>query len=404
MKGNAVIGQSGGPTAVINASLAGAVEGAVAGDPIDHIYGMRYGIRGLLDDDLVDLSTLGPERLARLARTPSSALGSTRYKLTDDDLPAALEALKARDIRYFFLIGGNDTMDTIHRVETYCRENGYELRGVGIPKTVDNDLYGTDHTPGFPSAARDIALSVQQAARLARDMQKVDQYAVFQAIGRDAGWLAAAATLARQSEADGPHLVYIPEAPMSPEEFLKDVTRCVERYGYAYIVCGEGVLWQDGTPVSASRTTDDFSNIEFGAMGGSSAALNLHRLIAEHTGYRGEFQITESLPMCAADRASELDRREAYGCGGEAVRLAGEGASGVMVTIVRTRETPYESAFGTADLSEVARRTHRMPDAFYDTAGHMPTDAFRAYAAPLVGELPGYETLDHLQREQRRTR
>lgn len=404
MKGNAVIGQSGGPTAVINASLAGAVEASVAGEQIGHIYGMRYGIRGLLDDDLVDLSTLGPDRLSRLARTPSSALGSTRYKLKDDDLPAVLEALKARDIRHFFLIGGNDTMETIHRVEAYCRENGYELCGVGIPKTVDNDLYGTDHTPGFPSAARDIALSVQQASRLARDMQKVDQYAVFQAIGRDAGWLAAAATLARRSEADGPHLVYIPEAPMSPEGFLNDVTRCIEAYGYVYIVCGEGVVWQDGTPVSASRTTDDFSNIEFGAMGGSSAALNLHRLIAEHTGYRGEFQITESLPMCAADRVSELDRREAYGCGEEAVRLATAGASGVMVTIERTGETPYESAFGTAELGEVARRTHRMPDDFYDTAGHLPTDAFRTYAAPLVGDLPAYETLDRLQREQRRTR
>ncbi len=399
MNGNAVIGQSGGPTAVINASLAGAVEAATADEHIGQIYGMRYGIRGLLDDDIIDLSRLGADRLARLAHTPSSALGSTRYKLKDDDLPAVLEALRARDIRYFFLIGGNDTMDTIHRVEAYCRENDYELRGVGIPKTVDNDLYGTDHTPGFPSAARDIALSVQQAARLARDMQKVDQYAVFQAIGRDAGWLAAAASLAKRSEADGPHLVYIPEAPVSPEGFLNDVARCVEAYGHAYIVCGEGVLWQDGTPVSASRATDEFSNIEFGAMGGSSAALNLHRLIAEHTGYRGEFQITESLPMCAADRVSEVDRREAYGCGGEAVRLASGGTSGVMVTIERTGEAPYESAFGTADLGEVAGRTHRMPDDFYDPAGRMPTDAFRAYAAPLVGELPPYETLDHLQKE-----
>ncbi|MFP4374902.1 MAG: diphosphate--fructose-6-phosphate 1-phosphotransferase [Spirochaetaceae bacterium] len=404
MKGNAIIGQSGGPTAVINASLAGAIAAATGSARIGRIYGMRYGIRGLLDDHIIDLSSLGADRLARLARTPSSALGSTRYKLADDDLPAVLEALRARDIRYFFLIGGNDTMDTIHRVEAYCREDGYELRGVGIPKTVDNDLYGTDHTPGFPSAARDIALSVQQAARLARDMQKVDQYAVFQAVGRDAGWLAAAAGLAKRSDADGPHLVYIPEVPISPEGFLADVTRCVEDYGYAYVVCGEGVLWEDGTPVSASRTTDAFANIEFGAMGGSSAALNLHRLIAEHTGYRGEFQITESLPMCAADRVSEVDRREAYDCGGEAVRIATGGASGVMVTIERTGEAPYESAFGTADLSTVARRTHRMPDAFYDPAGRLPTDAFRAYAAPLVGELPAYETLDDLQREHRRSR
>lgn len=394
MQGNAVIGQSGGPTAVINASLSGAVEAAVASGKIERLYGMRYGIRGLLDNDLVDLSALDPKRRNGLARTPSSALGSTRYKLADDDLPAVLEALQARNIRYFFLIGGNDTMDTVHRVEAYCRENGYELHGIGIPKTVDNDLYGTDHTPGFASAARDIALSVQQAGRLARDMQQVDQYAVFQAIGRDAGWLAAAAALAKSNEADAPHLVYVPEAPLTPDGVLADVTDSVERYGYAYIVCGEGIVWENGTPVSASSTTDEFSNIEFGAMGGASAALTLHRLIAEHTGYRGEFQITESLPMCAADRVSEVDRREAYGCGREAVRLATDGVSGRMVTIERSSEDPYQSVLGTADLSEVARRTHRMPAEFYDADTHLPTEAFRRYAAPLVGALEPFVTLD----------
>lgn len=394
MKGNAVIGQSGGPTAVINASLSGAIEAAVESGELETLYGMRYGIRGLLDNDLVDLSALDPARRSGLAHTPSSALGSTRYKLSDADLPAVLEALRERNIRYFYLIGGNDTMDTVHRVEAYCREKGYELRGVGIPKTVDNDLYGTDHTPGFGSAARDIALSVQQAGRLARDMQRVDQYAVFQAIGRDAGWLAAAAALARREQADAPHLVYVPEAPLTPDGVLADVTRSVERYGYAYIVCGEGIVWENGTPVSASSTTDEFSNIEFGAMGGASAALTLHRLIAEHTGYRGEFQITESLPMCAADRVSEVDRREAYACGQQAVRLATEGVSGRMVTIERSSEDPYRSALGTADLSEVARRTHRMPKEFYDAETRLPTEAFRRYAAPLVGALEPFVTLD----------
>jgi len=153
-------------------------------------------------------------------------------------------------------------------------------------------------------------------------------------------------------------------------------------------------VWEDGTPVSASSTTDEFSNIEFGAMGGSSAALNLHRLIAEHTGYRGEFQITESLPMCAADRVSEVDRSEAFACGREAVRLATEGISGRMVTIERSSEDPYRSALGTADLSEVARRTHRMPTEFYDADTRLPSAAFRRYAEPLVGALEPFVTLD----------
>jgi 6-phosphofructokinase 1 len=404
MKGNAIIGQSGGPTAVINASLAGLVEAAVASPSVTTVYGMRYGIRGVLDDDLLELSSVPKKRLAGLSHTPSSALGSTRYKLADEDMPALLETLAAYEIRYFFLIGGNDTMDTVHRVEQYCRENGYELRGIGIPKTVDNDLYGTDHTPGFPSAARDVALSVQQAGRLARDMQRVDQYAVFQSIGRDAGWLAAAAVLAKHSDADAPHLVYVPESPMTPEGFLADVTRCVDRFGYAYIVCGEGVVWADGTPVSASSTTDQFANVEFGAMGGASAALNLHRLIAEHTGYRGEFQITESLPMCAADRVSEVDYREAYACGREAMRLAEAGTSGVMVSIERAGDKAYESTLGTAELAEVARKTHRLPAEYYDAEARLPTAPFRHYAAPLVGELPPFETLDDLEAIRRTAR
>lgn len=396
MKGNAIVGQSGGPTAVINASLVGLVEEALSSALVDSVYGMRYGIRGLLDGEIVDIGNVSLSRLDNIALTPGAALGSTRYKLSDDDLPAVIERLKVLSVRYFFLIGGNDTMDTIGRVESYAREAGYELRGVGIPKTVDNDLFGTDHTPGFPSAARDVALSVQQAGRLARDMQHVDQYAIYQAIGRDAGWLAAASVLAKEDESDAPHLVYVPEAPMSPGAFLRDVSLAVERYGFAYVVCGEGVVWEDGTPVSASRATDTFSNVEFGAMGGASAALNLHRLIAENTGFRGEFQITESLPMCAADRVVSLDREEARACGREAMRLAASETSGVMVTIRRLSESSYGSALGTIDLSEVARKTHRMPPDYYNSDTKLPNDGFRRYAAPLVGEIVPYATLDDL--------
>ncbi|MFA6351101.1 MAG: 6-phosphofructokinase [Bacteroidales bacterium] len=211
IKGNCIIGQSGGPTSVINSSLAGVIDAAIQSEMIESIYGMNYGIEGFMKEWLIDLGSQPKAVLSGLRKTPGSALGSSRHKLKEEDFPRILEVLKKYDIHYFFLIGGNDTMDTINRVEAYCRKQGYELTGVGVPKTVDNDLFGTDHTPGFPSAARSNILNVMQAGMLARDMKKVDQFVVYQTIGRDAGWLGAATALARRQEDDAPHLIYCPE-------------------------------------------------------------------------------------------------------------------------------------------------------------------------------------------------
>ena len=395
MKGNALIGQSGGPTSVINGSLYGAAVASIGSDRIDRTLGMRFGIEGFLDGEVVDLGAESRAQIELLKHTPSSALGSCRYKLLDEDLPKVLDALRRYDIRYYFMIGGNDTMDTIHRIEAYCRGNGYELNGVGIPKTVDNDLFGTDHTPGFPSAARYVALSVKQSALLARDMQRVDKFVVHQTVGRDAGWLAASATVARSHDGDAPHLVLLPERRISQKALLSQVESAIASSGYAYIVVGEGALWDDGTPISAASATDEFSNVEFGAMGGTSAALNLHGLITRETGYRGEFQIPESLPMCADDRVSEVDRDEAVACGGRAVSLALDGRSGVMVTINRCADDPYDVEYGTIALGEVARQTRPLPDEYIDSSGFDLTEAFGAYVRPLIGPLPEYSTLAH---------
>jgi 6-phosphofructokinase 1 len=291
------------------------------------------------------------------------------------------------------MIGGNDTMDTIHRVTDYAASQGYGMCGVGIPKTVDNDLYGTDHTPGYPSAARYTALSVQQAGRLARDMQKVDQFVIYQSIGRDAGWLSAAAALARKKPEDPPHLIYTPERVFDAETFLASAENCHREFGFVSIVCGEGIKYADGTPVSASETKDKFANIEFGAMGGSSVAFNLHKMISSTFDWRGEFQITESLPMSAIDRAVQQDLEEAYACGREAVRLAEEGQSGVMVTLVRESDDPYKTTTGTVALADVAVRAKPMPEDFLNNAGDFPSDKFFAYARPLVGDLPEYADL-----------
>ncbi|WP_319562683.1 diphosphate--fructose-6-phosphate 1-phosphotransferase [Marispirochaeta sp.] len=393
MKGTVLIGQSGGPTAVINASAAGVIDRVRTVSPDTPILGMNFAIEGFMEEKTIDLSALNAVELARLKETPGSALGSCRYKLKDEDLGLIVEKLKKLDIRYIFLAGGNDTMDTIHRISAYAAQTGFELFGVGIPKTVDNDLFGTDHTPGYGSAGRYTALSVLQAGQLARDMQRVDRFVIHQTVGREAGWLAASSALAKRNEGDAPHLIYLPERPITAERLLADVRETVDRYGFCSIVCGEGVLWEDGSPVSAGTGTDKFANTEFGAMGGGSAALSLHGLIRKATGYRGEFQITESLPMCADDRVGPSDREEAFRCGEEAVNLAVAGVNGVMVSMQRAAGPDYRIEYGPVPLHDVAVRAKPMPDEYISSSGNNVTEAFLNYARPLIGDMPQYQRL-----------
>lgn len=396
LKGNILIGQSGGPTSVINSSLAGVIDAGRTAANVGKILGMRWGIEGFMAGNVVDLSAEPQKTVDLLRKTPSSALGSSRHKVKDHDFPLILQRLKEFNIRAIFMIGGNDTMDTINRVTEYAKSQGYEMCGVGIPKTVDNDLFGTDHTPGYASAARFTALSVQQAGRLARDMQKVDQFVIYQSIGRDAGWLSCAAALAKKNPGDAPHLIYIPERVFDRDKFLADVKKTHEKYGFVSIVCGEGLKYADGTPVSATKTKDKFGNEEFGAMGGSSVALNLHRMIVDEFGWRGEFQITESLPMSAIDRAVQQDLDEAYACGRKAVKLADSGKSGVMVSMFRTSNAPYTISYETALLKDVAVRAKPMPDEMINAEGNFPSQAFFDYARPLVGELDEYAELKYI--------
>ncbi len=396
-QGNAIIGQSGGPTAVINASLAGVVEEALRTPGIRNIYGMNYGIEGFMNEEIIDLGRQPKEIIEGLKHTPSSALGSTRHKVQDEDFPRILEVLKKYDIRYFFLIGGNDTMDTVNRVEQFCREAGYEMIGVGIPKTVDNDLFGTDHTPGFASAARSNILNVLQAGFLARDMKRVDQFVIYQTIGRDAGWLAAATAMAKKDEDDAPHLIYAPEFVFDKEKFLADFEKVYKKYGWVSIVCGEGIKYADGTPVSASKVKDKFSNVEFGAMGGTSVAINLHRMITEKFGFRGEFQITESLIMSAEDRVLERDVEEAYQCGVKAVELARDGVSGMMVAMKRTSNDPYTIEYTQVPLNDVAVKAKPMPLEYFNEEGNFVSEKFIEYMKPLTGPLPEFVRLQPIK-------
>ena len=397
IRGKAIIGQSGGPTAVINSSLAGVIERASRAAAITGIYGMQYGIEGFMDEMIIDLEAQPGNVIKGLRTTPSSALGSSRHKLMENDFPLILEMLRKYDIRYLFLIGGNDTMDTINRIEKFCRDNKYELIGTGIPKTVDNDLYGTDHTPGFASAARSNILNVKQAGILARDMQKVDKFVIYQTIGRDSGWLALATALAAEKESDAPHLVYTPEFVFDRDHFLSAVASCIDKYGYVSVVCGEGLKYADGSPVSRSATSDKFSNIEFGAMGGTSVAFNLHSMIHKEFGYRGEFQITESLIMSDMTRASQTDLEEAWNCGSRAVDIALSGESGYMVSMIRLSDDPYTIEYGKTLLADVAVRAKPVPSDYFNDERNYASRKFFDYMLPLAGDLPVFTELEKIK-------
>lgn len=393
MKGNAVISQSGGPTSVINASVAAIVQHAFEARNIERVFGLLCGLDGLMHDEVIDLGMEDPQTIEKLRVTPSSILGSSRYKPQEKDFPLILDKLKKHNIRYSFQIGGNGSMDTAYKLEQYARSRGYDLRVIGIPKTVDNDLFGTDHAPGYPSAARYVALSVMQAGRLYQDMRKVDQFVIYQSIGRDSGWLTAASVLAKRAEEDAPHLIYTPERRLNKEKFIADFKTVYQKYGWVSVVVSEGLLWENGTPVSATGAKDDSGNVEFGAMAGCSVAVNLHKSIYQTTGLRGEFQITESLPMCSSDRVSEIDLKEAYDCGVKAVELADVGASGVMVSIKRKNSRAYASELTTVIMEEIIGIPKPMDGRYLNNEGNFVTQEFIDYLKPLVGDLPEFAVL-----------
>ncbi|MFO7841697.1 MAG: diphosphate--fructose-6-phosphate 1-phosphotransferase [Fidelibacterota bacterium] len=396
MKGKAIVAQTGGPTSVINSSLAGIISQCRKEENIEDIWGCHFGMKGLLDEDFIDLKDAP---LEDLQNTPGSALGSSRIKLTEETMPRVLEVFRKYNIRYFFGIGGDDTQLNVFQVEKYCRENGYELCGMGCPKTVDNDLPLTDHTPGFPSAARYTALSVYQGGRLTRDMQKVDQFVIYQTIGRSAGWLAASPYAFKEKDSDPPHIILLPEIPFEEEKFIAFFDECYKKYGYVSIICGEGVTDKNGNPVSSTRVEDDFGNKEFGAMGGVSVGMELHKIISGHfPDLRGEFQITESLPMCADDRRVDIDVSEAFRLGAKAAELAASGISGKMTVLKREKGPEYKVSIDTVPLSEVGGKQKPIPREYIAENGMNMTAAFREYIAPLTGPAPKYADLEKLRK------
>ncbi len=410
--GNAAIGQSGGPTAVINQSLAGVVEGLQAGlvasGTVKKIYGMRHGVRGIAKDggDLIDLTSLTAETIEAIARTPSAALGSTRDKPDDAYCAQILEGCRQNDIRYFFYIGGNDSADTCRIVSEKAAEAGYEMRCFHVPKTIDNDLKENDHTPGFASAARFVTLAHMGDAL---DNTSLGGIKINVVMGRNAGFLTAAASLARRArESDkdaakrpAPHLIYVPEVPFVMDRFLRDVEAVYTNLGRCQVAVSEGIQDSDGNEIGPqlmrSGEVDAHGNVQLsgsGALGdGLADAVKKALTPAGGKAPRVRADTFGYLQRCWPV-TSPVDAMEARGVGRHAATLAAEGDGGASITIVRTSSVPgdYRSAFSRADLSAVARHARHMPEDFSDDGNNISA-AFYDYCMPLVGDLPVFGKL-----------
>src|SRR5262245_55739494 len=354
LRGNAVVAQSGGPTAVINASACGVIQECLRQSAVGDLFGANNGILGIVHEDLFDLRAESAETVEGLRTTPSSAVGSCRYKLGDltadrEKYQRILSVFKAHDIRYFFYIGGNDSMDTADKVHRLAREEGYELRVMGVPKTIDNDLVGTDHCPGYGSVAKYLATSVMEAGRDTEAMYTFDPVTITEVMGRNTGWIAAATGLARRREDEAPHLIYVPEIPFSPERFLADVREVHRRLGRVFVVASEGLVDGHGSYVAAGATVDAFGHRQLGGGAGY-----LQQLVMQEIGIKARYNKPDTCQRNAMHFASRTDSDEAYLCGQEAVRRALAGASGFMVGLRRESDRPYRCTAGLTPLPEVA--------------------------------------------------
>jgi len=386
MPRNMLIAQSGGPTMVINQSLAGAVLTARQHKTIGTVIGARHGIQGILERDFVNLSQIPAAQMKAIAQTPSSALGSVRRKPTHADCKAIFEVLAEQEVDYFFYIGGNDSAETVHIIHEAAVAAKASLRCFHIPKTIDNDLRENDHTPGFASAARFVACAFMGDDLDSRALGGVKINIV---MGRHAGFLTAAAALARRAADDGPHLIYVPERPFSLDQFAADVKAAYHKYGRCVVAVSEGIADARGEAIAArfSKEVDSHGNKQLSGTGSLGDFLageikgrtGIGRVRADTFGY-----LQRSFPGIA----SKVDAAEAYAVGKAAVEAAVAGHSSGSIAIRRQKGSGYEVTFEPVALRKVARETRHMPASFINKAGNDVTDAFLRYIIPLVGSLP----------------
>lgn len=383
LKGACIIGQSGGPTAVINASALGAIQTALQCEPVTRVLGAANGIEGVLKESLFDMAQEDPEELELLKYTPASALGSCRYRMADPavddtDYRRLLEVFRKYDVRYFFYNGGNDSMDTCNKISKFMQQSGYECRVIGIPKTIDNDLYGTDHCPGFGSAAKFIATSAWRCTRISACTTKgVSPSWKSWAVTPDG--LAGSAALATYAGA-GPDLVYLPEVPFRMEEFWQDVDRIYKRNGSCMVAVSEGVQYADGRFVAESGDRDVFGHTQLGGLGAMLAES-----VKRQTGAKVRSIELSLLQRCASHVASKTDIDEAYMAGKAAVEAAVSGQTDKMVAFERSTENGiYSCKTKLTSLGDVANVEKLVPREWINTRGNGVEQPFIDYVLPLI--------------------
>lgn len=397
--GSLIIGQSGGPSSVINCSAYGVIKAGLENENITTVYGAHHGIKGVLNDELMIMNEEDPAELENMLYTPSSALGSCRYKIADPDVDDTdykriLEIFKKYNVRYFFYNGGNDSMDTCNKISKYMNRVGYECRVMGVPKTIDNDLAGTDHCPGFASAAKYIATSVMEVSRDSH-VYDTGMVTIIECMGRHAGWLTAAAALAGV-KGDGPDLIYLPEVDFDMDQFVADVKRIYNEKKNCIVAVSEGVHYADGTFVSEAKTsgTDGFGHAQLGGL-----AARLADVVKAATGAKVRPIELSLLQRCAAHCASGTDIAESFLSGKTAVEAAVAGETDKMVGFACTRdENGYKCEPKLFDLSLVANTEKKVPLEWINDAHNGINQGFIDYCLPLIQGETGMSKEDGLPR------
>lgn len=398
-RGNLIIGQSGGATAVINASLVGAVEAVLAADHIENVYGMLHGIEGLLKEDFIDLRQQSPALWSQIKQAPSAALGACRYKLREEDPERVIDILRRYDIRYMLYIGGNDSADTAYRLAGAAERCSYDLKVISVPKTIDNDLPFTDHCPGYGSAARFLAQATIDSTMNTVSIPWHYPVKIIETMGRDAGWLAAASALGKRDEVDPPHIILLPEQPFVAERFLAQVEEVYKRVGYVIVAAAEAIRDAQGQALGTAGQagTDAFQHPLL-----SGAAQYLVELVKRELKLRARFDKPGDLQRMDSCSVSVVDREEAYLVGQAAAQAVLAGESNKMVTLVRQPEPAYFCTTGLVELDKVANVQRLMPEEYLNEDKTMVTPAFLEYALPLIGgPLTHHARLEQIKVQKR---
>ena len=388
LEGNCLVCQSGGPTAVINASLAGVIEEALNHECIEEIYGGLNGVLGLLNEDLVDLASESQQTIRLLKSTPGSALGTCKFAFKkEEDLERALEVFSAHNIRYFFYIGDSESMALLDQLDALAKSRGFEMRIIGIPKTINNDISGTDHTPGYGSMIKHVATTVREMACDNESIGEGDYVSILEVQGRNSGWIAAGSALAKRRDEphDPPHIILLPEIAFDPDKFVADVQKVLSREKYCLIVVGEGLVDLDGNYVSAkASSTDAFGHVQLGGTGEF-----LRGVVETRLGVSARSCKFGVAGRAAAHNASQTDSEEAYLAGSAAVIQAVEnGKSGKMITLQRAEADSYKCETGWVDLVDVPATSKQLPPEWINDDGISMNFPFVKYATPLIqGEV-----------------